>query len=312
MRYLIIDKRQRITGKISTSSKRLIQELEKKDYSYDFAYNDELEFILKDGDLTIKAGGKDITEYSHIIFRGHSLSDEKGYHFKRYIIEYIDLYNSKNPEKRILVQNAQAIKNLPYYNKIATAIFCLKNNLPYFDTYFRTDGDYLQDRDILNDYPLIMKDCTGENRVENIEGKDKIKKNVFKIDSEDDYKNLDNIDTSNMFLQEFSPSGEDYRVFVKLGKVIGGWKRKAKGSFMTISKGEYEMYNNPNPEMRDIAERFATLIDADFMAVDFMYIDNKPYIQEISFHPGFKAYETKIIEGTPTNIAEAIITAFRE
>lgn len=109
MRYLIIDKRQRITGKISTSSKRLIQELEKKDYSYDFAYNDELEFILKDGDLTIKAGGKDITEYSHIIFRGHSLSDEKGYHFKRYIIEYIDLYNSKNPEKRILVQNAQAI-----------------------------------------------------------------------------------------------------------------------------------------------------------------------------------------------------------
>ena len=312
MRYLIIDKRQRITGKISTSSKRLIQELEKKDYSYDFAYNDELEFILKNGNLTIKAGGKDITKYSHIIFRGHSLSDEKGYHFKRYIIEYIDLYNTKNPEKRILVQNAQAIKNLPYYNKIATAIFCVKNNLPYFDTYFRTDGDYLQDRDILNNYPLIMKDYTGENRVENIEGKEKIKKNVFKIDSEDDYKNLDNIDTSHMFLQEFSPSGEDYRVFVKLGKVIGGWKRKAKGNFMTISKGEYEMYNNPNPEMKEIAERFAKLIDADFMAVDFMYIDDKPYIQEISFHPGFKAYETKIIEGTPTNIAEAIITAFRE
>jgi D-alanine-D-alanine ligase-like ATP-grasp enzyme len=48
------------------------------------------------------------------------------------------------------------------------------------------------------------------------------------------------------------------------------------------------------------------------MAVDFMYIDEKPYIQEISFHPGFKAYETKITEGKATNIAEAIITAFRE
>jgi len=77
MRYLIIDKRQRITGKISTASRRLIQELEKKNYSYDFAYNDELEFILKNGDLTIKAAGKDITEYSHIIFRGHCLSNEK-------------------------------------------------------------------------------------------------------------------------------------------------------------------------------------------------------------------------------------------
>jgi len=312
MRYLIIDKRQRITGKISTASRRLIQELEKKNYSYDFAYNDELEFILKNGDLTIKAAGKDITEYSHIIFRGHCLSNEKEYHFKRYIIDYIDIYNSKNLGKRILVQNAQAIKNLPYYNKIATALFCVKNNLPYFDTYFRTDGDYLQDRDILNKYPLIMKDYAGENRIENIEEKEKIKKNVFKIDSKDEYKNLGNIDTTHMFLQQFSPSGEDYRIFVKLGKVIGGWKRKAKGSFMTVSKGEYEMYNDPNPEMKEIAERFATLINADFIAVDFMYIDDKPYIQEISFHPGFKAYETKITEGNPANIAEAIITAFGE
>ncbi|KUK67471.1 MAG: seg [candidate division WS6 bacterium 36_33] len=312
MRYLIIDKRQRITGKTSTASKRLIQELEKKDYSYDLAYSNELEFILKDGNLTIKASGKNITEYSHIIFRGHSLSNEKEYHFKRYIIDYIDIYNSKNPKKRILVQNAQAIKNLPYYNKIATALFCVKNNFPYFDTYFRTDGDYLQDRDILNEYPLIMKDYTGENRIEKIEGKEKIKKNVFKIGSKDEYKNLGDIDTTHMFLQQFSPSEEDYRIFVKLGNVIGGWKRKAKGSFMTVKKGDYEMYNNPNPEIKEIAERFATLIQADFIAVDFMYINDKPYIQEISFHPGFKAYETKITEGNPTNIAEAIITAFRE
>lgn len=312
MRYLIIDKRQRIIEEISTASKRLVQELEKRDYPYDFAYNDELEFIIKDENLTIRAGGKDITEYSHIIFRGHSLSNEKEYHFKRYIVDHIDLYNSENPDRKIKVQNSQAIKNLPYYNKIALAFFCVKNNFPYFDTYFRTDGDYLQDRDILNDYPLIMKDYTGENRVENIEGKEKIKKNIFKLDSIDEYKKLGNIDTSRMFLQEFSPSGEDYRIFVKLGKVIGGWKRKARGSFMTVKKGEYEMYNNPNPEMKEIAERFATLIGADFIAVDFMYIDNKPYIQEISFHPGFKAYETKIIEGSPTNIAEAIITAFKE
>jgi glutathione synthase/RimK-type ligase-like ATP-grasp enzyme len=72
------------------------------------------------------------------------------------------------------------------------------------------------------------------------------------------------------------------------------------------------MYNEPNSEIRKIAERFATLIEADFMAIDFMYINNKPHIQEISFHPGFKAYETKITEGKPINIAEAIITAFKE
>ena len=55
----------------------------------------------------------------------------------------------------------------------------------------------------------------------------------------------------------------------------------------------------------------ASVLEADFMAVDFMYIHGKPHIQEISFHPGYKAYENKI-EGEPVNIAEAIVTAFRD
>jgi glutathione synthase/RimK-type ligase-like ATP-grasp enzyme len=80
---------------------------------------------------------------------------------------------------------------------------------------------------------------------------------------------------------------------------------------MTVKKGEYTMYNNPDQEIVDISEKVATLLSADFMAVDLMYIEDKPHVQEISFHPGFKAYETKI-EGKPVNIAEAIITAFRE
>jgi hypothetical protein len=41
-----------------------------------------------------------------------------------------------------------------------------------------------------------------------------------------------------------------------------------------------------------------------------MFKNGKPYLQEISLHPGFKAYETKITDGEPVNIAEAIITAF--
>ena len=127
---------------------------------------------------------------------------------------------------------------------------------------------------------------------------------VFKVENNDEYKlNPD------FFSQEFSDSGEDYRVFVKLGKVIGGWKRKASEGFMTVNKGIYEMYNEPNDEIRTIAEKVASLLDADFMAVDFMYINGKPTVQEWSYHPGYKAYETKI-EGEPVNIAEAIITAF--
>ncbi len=37
---------------------------------------------------------------------------------------------------------------------------------------------------------------------------------------------------------------------------------------MTVSKGEYEMYNEPNEEIKTIAEKVASLLHADFMAVD--------------------------------------------
>ena len=308
MRYLIIDKRPRIGEKeIPTASERIIEELKKKNIEYDFIFNDQLEFIFQDGKMKIMADNNPITEYSHILFRGHSLENEKEYHYKRYIIDFVDEYNKENPPKKILVQNADAIKNLPYYNKIAIAQFCAKNNIPYFNSYFKTDGNYLTKREVLNTFPLIIKEYTGANRIEMKEGKEVIKKNVFKIDREDDLKEKD---YRNFFIQEFSDTGEDYRIFVKLGKVIGGWKRIANDSFMTVSKGIYEMYNQPDREMKEMAERVASLLNADFIAVDFMYINSKLAVQEFSFHPGFKAYETKI-DGTPVNIAEAIVTAFR-
>ena len=308
MRYLIIDKRPRIGEKeIPTASERIIEELKKKNIENDFIFNDQLEFVFQDGKMEILANSKNMLNYSHILFRGHSLENEKEYHYKRYIIDFIDEYNKENPSKKIFVQNAEAIKKFPYYNKIAIAQFCIKNNIPYFNSYFRTDGYYLSKRKVLNNFPLIIKEYTGANRIEIKEGKEVIKKNVFKINKEDELRGKD---YRNFFIQEFSDTGEDFRIFVKLGKVIAGWKRLANESFMTVSKGTYEMYNEPDREMKEIAEKVATLLNADFIAVDFMYINNKLAVQEFSFHPGFKAYETKIA-GNPINIAEAIVTAFR-
>jgi glutathione synthase/RimK-type ligase-like ATP-grasp enzyme len=234
------------------------------------------------------------------------------YHFKRYIIDYTDQYNMDNPNNRILVQNSEAIKKLPYYNKIALALFCSINHIPHFNTYFRTDGNYCAPRDMLNTYPLIMKEYSGANRVENINGEKKIKKNVFKIDNQDGYDQeyLRDLDHSRFFIQEFSDTKKDIRIFVKLGKIIAGWQREATDGFMTVNKGKYTVYNTPEPGVREISENVAQLLDADFLSVDIMYMNGKPLLQEISYHPGFKAYETKTGDN-PVNIAEAIITAFK-
>lgn len=317
MRYLIIDKRQRLeTGNeenISTVNLRLIEELDKKGIPHTLAYNDELEFQIINGETSIFVKGEDIRKYTHIIFRGHALHNEIEYQYKRYIVDYIDQHNVLSPSNKILVQNSEAIKLLPYYNKISLGLFCSQNNIPYFNTYYRTDGNYLAPRNTLNEYPIILKEYSGANRVQIIDGEEKIKKNVFKIDKEDDYKQepIASLDHSRLFIQEYSDSGMDMRIFVKLGKVIGGWKRQSTNSFMTVSKGEYTLYNAPESQDAELAESVAQKLNADFVAVDIMYMNGKPLLQEVSYHPGFKAYESKIV-GEPANIAEAIITAFKE
>ena len=182
MKYLVIDKRPRVKQmEIPTASVRILEELKKKDIPGDFVYNDEIEILFTKGSTQIKAKGIDVNEYTHIIFRGHALHNDRQYALKRYIIDYIEQHNSDNPEKKVLIQNSKAIKKLPYYNKIAISLLCSQYNLPYFQTYYRTDGKYLEPRDILKEYPLILKEYAGINRVEMIDGEEKIKKNVYKI-----------------------------------------------------------------------------------------------------------------------------------
>ena len=89
------------------------------------------------------------------------------------------------------------------------------------------------------------------------------------------------------FTQEFSETATDYRIFVSKGKVIGGWKREAKTGFMTVlaKNSTYTYYNDPAPEIVDICERAAKAWEVDFMALDFMYKNDKPYILEFSNRP---------------------------
>ena len=312
MKYLIIDKKQRLNEENTASANiRLAEELDKKSIPHSLAYFDELEFEFINGETVIKAKREDIRKYSHIIFRGHDLHNDMEYHFKRYIVEYTDKHNLNNPQNKILVQNSKSIKKFPYYNKIALAIFCSQNGIPYFNTYFRTNGKYLEQRDVLNEYPLIIKDYSGANRIENIEGTDKIRKNVFKVDDSSGYNQeyLKDLDLSRMFIQEFSDSNIDMRIFVSKGKVIAGWKRQGDKSFMTVSHGIYSMYNTPDEEIKIFAENVSQIFEADFIAVDIMMMKEKPLLQEISLHPGFKAYENKI-EGEPVNIAKTITESF--
>jgi glutathione synthase/RimK-type ligase-like ATP-grasp enzyme len=313
-KYLIIDKKQKINSqkKFTYATLRIMDELKIKNIEFDFLHIDQIEIIYEKSKLKILGNGTDLSEYSNILLRGHSLENHKEYETKALIVNYIEQINTNKGTEHTKVQNSRAIRILPYYNKIWMQTICSKNNIPVFDSYYRLDGDYIMKRDYLQNFPLIIKEYSGANKVQVQEGKEKIKKNVYKLESIEDLNEefSKDKDLKNYFLQEFSDAGEDIRIFVSKGKVIGGWKRKATKNFMTVSEGEYSIYDNPAQEIKELAERTAKAFEADFIATDFMFNNDKPYLQEISFNPGFKAYETKAIGKNPANIAKYIVESF--
>lgn len=310
MKYLIIDKKQRI--ELSTDStyaqSRVEEELKAIEAEYLFATTDDITIDLNNP-IKISVLGQPLEDFSHIILRGHRLHKPWEYETKKFIADYIDQHNRNNPNKRILLQNQVAIQNLPYYDKLWVQKMCIENELQTIPTLYRTSGEYRESIPT----PFIIKDFTGENDLRMIDGKEKVKKNVYLIQDENelDQENLVNKDKTKYFVQKFIPTGEDIRVYVSNGLAIGAWKRKATEGFMTVKAGEYSLIDlNEDKELKEFSEKVASVFKADFIAIDIMRDENgKLMLLEISFNPGFKAYETKI-EGEKANIAKAIIQSF--
>lgn len=310
MNYLILDKRQRVEtkGKYSYVLTRLIEEMEAMGISYTIAYNEEIEIEMTGEGTKIYVQGVPIENFSHIFFRGMRLDKPLEYETRRIIADYIDQYNLNSPQSPIRIQNINSIKKLDYYDKIAVTYLCVKNSIGIINTYYRPGIS----KDVKHEkiqYPSIIKQYAGENDIRNIDGKDTIKKNVYLLNTHEDLnqeylkdKNLDEY-----ILQEFIQSGEDFRVFVSRGTALAGFSRRATKNFITVSSGEYSKVDlNERNDLKTFAEKVAKVFEADFMAVDMMMKDGQPVLQEISFNPGLKAFETKT-DGEFINMAKVIL-----
>ncbi|MCA9375340.1 hypothetical protein KC622_03350 [Candidatus Dojkabacteria bacterium] len=309
-KYLYIDKKQRvpIDGKLPRRVTRILEEFQKASHQADFCYLDQIEINLNSGEIQILANGHDIKEYSHILLGGHVTTTQ--YELKQFMIDYTE---NLVCDSRPVVQNAKALKKLPYYNKLYMAKFFIDNSIPHMKGYYTGGNLHLP---LAIDYPLIAKSYDGTNRIQQIGNKEVVKKDIYKITSDQEWSDdrLIKARIADYFIQEFSDAGEDFRLFVSKSQFIGGWKRKAATSeFLTVGKNSvYTYYNSPSQEMKNLAEDVAKKLEADFVAVDIINKDNKPYILEISLNPGFHAYENKCQNGEPANIAKAIIESFPE
>lgn len=312
MKFLIVDIRKRV-GNLKTphyAVERIQSVLSSKNIPSDLCHYDEIGTYVENGQLNITAKNTPLTDYTHIIMRGHRTNEE--YMLKRFVVDFTQ-------NKGIFVQNAEFIKTLSHYNKITQMELFALNDIPYPDSYYNVDGRYWEKKDALSriGFPLIYKHITGEYRIEKIDGKPKTKKNVFLVKSAKELKSecekRDNPQSpfiskpSQYFIQKYAEIGEDYRAIMIGGKFLSGWKREATKNFLTVSKGStYSLYDKPSSDFLDLAERAAEAARADYCAVDIIYINNTPHVLEINMNPGFKAFETKI-EGANVDVATAIV-----
>jgi len=302
MKFLLIDKRKRV-GELDSQHyavQRIQQVLEGKGIAHEFCHFDEILMTTEAEKPQLYAKNQPLTEYSHIIMRGHRPNE---YQIKQLIVSFASQNNIK-------VLNSEFIKIMPDYNKIVQMELMTQNGIAYLDSCYRLDGQYHLDKTAIKKigFPLIYKHIYGEYRLEKIDGEFKTKKNIFLIKDINSLKQqcTERKDPQKYFIQKFVDIGEDVRMILIKGKFLSGWKRKATRNFLTVSKGEYSLLENPEKELLKLAEDTASLFRADYCAIDIIYSDNKPYVLEINMDPGFKAFETKI-EGSNVDVAEEIV-----
>ncbi len=314
LKYLILEKEQRKeSAKTYTYAiERLTDEIKKNDDSSEVVFFKDIVIEFSNSKLNITVNGKNITDFDRILFRGHSLGFPLEYETKRIISDYIDQYNANITSRNILVQNSQAVKYITYYDKIYIYSLCPQFGIEIADTYYRADPTEAMKHNTFN-YPKIIKQYIGVNDLRIIDDKEKIKKNVYLLNSVEDFnqENLKDKDLKEYILQEFINTKEDFRVFVAKGNAVAGFSRKATDGFMTVKGGEYSQIEITQ-EIKEFTEKVAKAFKADFIAVDFMYKNEKPVLIEISLNPGFKAFEQKTNNNQGINLAKIIVETFSE
>ena len=95
------------------------------------------------------------------------------------------------------------------------------------------------------------------------------------------------------YVQEYLESGgEDFRIMVAGGKVIGAMRRQGEHWKTNISYGATAEKYQPEPEMIRLALRTAEVLKADYAGVDIIVSGDKPYILEANSVPGWKGLQT--------------------
>ena len=149
-------------------------------------------------------------------------------------------------------------------------------------------------------FPLVIKNVSGTQG-----------SGVYLCEFEDKFIDVmeliyTNNDKANIILQEFikESRGQDLRVFVVGGKVVGCMRRSSQTSFKAnFSKGAEVSFYQLTPEIEWLALETAKLLGLDIAGVDLLFDKDGFKVCEANSAPGFMGIEQVMGK----NIAECIL-----
>lgn len=133
------------------------------------------------------------------------------------------------------------------------------------------------------------------------------------IEKEEDLKNLHKkygMEKEWLFEEFVTTSfGRDMRFYSIRGEVVACMQRKSQGDFranvaLGASVESYEI----TPEIRQIAKDIYEQTGLDFLGIDLLFGEDKPYFCEINVMPGIEGIE----KATGVNVAKKIIQTIKE
>ena len=201
-----------------------------------------------------------INSYSFAIYRGRDYK----------IVEFLE-------NKGIKCFN-NSLTNRIANNKFLSFKFLSKENIPVIPTFSSLEE--------VCEFPLVMKSVDGHGGQE-----------VYLINSKEEAETFKKKNKRYVY-QKYYPNEGDLRLYVLNKRVIGAVYRHSKNDFRSNFSlgGEVTAYK-PEKEIVNVAIKVASLLNADYIGVDFIKANDKWLINEIEDPVGARMlYKTSNID----------------
>lgn len=278
---------------LAYAPKRILEECKKKRISALAISYKNIDFSVKSSGVTVTSDGSLVPTAKIVLFRELNPKAFAYYH-RNYLINY---YLAKGS----YVINSKSYLKWPYLDKLTQHFEMQKARIPFVETLDFGHRKRLIEA-MRGKYPFIEKYHISSRGRE-----------VFKVNGPDDVEKINKLGykTRTLLVQELQKAGEDLRIIVINGQILGAMKRIANtGSHLTnfSQGGRVEPYDlSADEKASEIAKKCAEHFMLDYVGVDLMRGNDEEWkVLEVNRGAQFKGFEL----ATGLNVAKTVVDAF--